>query len=91
MSIPLLNVCRITVSVLAIVCMVLLATRAGRVRRINGDTFAPWAAAALLTAMLFIVIAELRQVGRPLATWWGLPMLALIVLFSLRALWHSKV
>jgi hypothetical protein len=90
-SLGLLNACRIATSGCAVFCMVLMAARAVRQRRLNGDRFTTWATSALLTAMAFTVIVELRQIGQPLDTWWGLPMLSLMVLFTLCALWRSKV
>lgn len=86
-----LDCIRVALIVIASICMLLMALRARRARRVNGDRFAVRATAALLMAMVFVVIVEANQFGDRLKTWWGLPMLAVISLLTLSALWSSKV
>lgn len=89
-NLDLINTLRITVISLACICMVLMAARARRQYLVNNDHFTIWATPALLTAMAYVVVQESQQIGQPFI-WWRLPMLAVIVLLTLGALWRSKV
>jgi hypothetical protein len=90
MSVHVVDLVRITAVLIAGVCMVLMALRAHRARVIAGDGFAPWATAALLGSMVFVIAQEAQQIGKPFV-WWRLPLLLLIVLCTLRALWRSRI
>jgi hypothetical protein len=89
--IDLLNATRVVIIIGASVCMVLFILRAHRARILHNDRFTVWATSALVVAMLLAVISQATQLGHPLRTWWGTPMLALIVLLSIVALFKSKV
>lgn len=70
--------------------MVLMVLRAHRARMVNGDRFTVWATAALIGSMAFVVVQEAEQIGKPFI-WWRLPLLLIITLCTLAALWRSKV